>query len=95
MKKKVIAFSVLAVIVAFVVTFLLCKPKYNYMVDFEENFVVENGVAPEEMEYVIVLSEYGGQLFVFGTSYCCSKYDYECSRWWKCGYNICNYQSSE
>lgn len=59
MKKKVIAFSVLAVIVAFVVTFLLCKPKYNYMVDFEENFVVENGVAPEEMEYVIVLSEYG------------------------------------
>ena len=59
MKKKVIAFSILAVIVAFVVTFLLCKPKYNYMVDFEENFVVENGVAPEELEYIMVLEEDG------------------------------------
>ena len=59
MKKKVIVFSVLAVIVAFVVMFLLCKPKYNYMVDFEENYVVENGVAPDELEYIIVLSEDG------------------------------------
>ncbi len=59
MKKKIIAISLLLVAVLITVTVLLCMPKYNYMVEFEEDFAVENGVAPEEMEYVIVLSEDG------------------------------------
>ncbi len=60
MKKRIIAISSLLVVVLIVVTALLCMPKYNYMVEFEEDFVVENGVAPEEMEYVIVLPKAGG-----------------------------------
>lgn len=59
MKKIVIAISSLVLVVALVVTTLLCMPKYNYMVEFEEDLVVENGVAPEEMEYIIVLPEDG------------------------------------
>ncbi len=59
MKKIIIAISSLVLVVAFVVTTLLCMPKYNYMEEFEEELVVENGVAPEEMEYTIVLSEDG------------------------------------
>lgn len=59
MKKIIIAISSLVLVVALVVTTLLCRPKYNYMVEFEEDLVVKNGVAPEEMEYIIVLPEDG------------------------------------
>ncbi len=61
MKKKVIAISAVLIVVLVAVTALLFSmPKYAYIVDTEEVFVVENGVAPEEMEYTIVLPEDGG-----------------------------------
>ena len=61
MEKKVIAFSAVLIVVLIAVTALLFSmPKYAYIVDTEEVFAVENGVAPEEMEYVIVLPEDGG-----------------------------------
>lgn len=61
MKKKIIAISAVLIVVLIAVTALLFSmPKYAYIVDVEEDFVVENGVAPEEMEYVIVLPKDGG-----------------------------------
>ena len=60
MKKIIIAVSSVLIVVVFAVTVLLCMPKYEYTVEFEKDFVVENGVAPEEMEYVIVLPKDGG-----------------------------------
>lgn len=60
MKKKVIVFSALLIGVLIVMTgILFCKPKYEHTVEFEEIFVVENGVAPEKTEHVIVLQEDG------------------------------------
>ena len=60
MKKIIIAASSVFIVAAFAVMVLLCMPKYECMVEFEEEFVVENGVAPEELEYVIVVPEDGG-----------------------------------
>lgn len=60
MKKKIIAFSAVLIVVLVAVTALLSsRPKYAYVVGFEKDFVVKDGVAPEEMEYTIVLSEDG------------------------------------
>ncbi len=61
MKKKIIAISAVLIVVLVAVTALLFSmPKYAYIVDIEEDFIVKDGVAPEEMEYVIVLPEDGG-----------------------------------
>ncbi len=63
MKKKIIAISVVLIVVLVAVTALLFStPKYEYMVEFEKDFVVENGVAPEAAEYVIVLSDDDGYI---------------------------------
>ena len=66
MKKKVIAISSLLLVVLIAVTVLvIVNPKYECMVEFEKDFVVENGVAPETQEHVIVLPE-GGDYIMHG-----------------------------